>query len=78
MMYNTELRNWVSYDADFATNMPLGSFRNWKDGQELAATSIYDVCSVFTANKINETDYWEKAICTDSNFFICEFPKMCF
>lgn len=77
-MYNLELRNWFWYDDDLLTKMPFGAYRNWKDGLELAATSVYDVCSVFTVNQTQNTDYWEKTICTNLNYFVCEIPKTCF
>jgi len=76
-MYNIPLRNWYWYDDDLRTKS-VYTYRNWRNGMEPAASSIYDVCSVYTLNPAEGDDYWEKSECTVENYYICELPKKCF
>ena len=75
-MYYIPLRNWYWYDLNLRIKAPF-TYRNWRNGMEPAATSIYDVCSVYTVDYQQDVDYWEKNVCTLLNYYICEIPKKC-
>jgi len=75
-IYNIPLRNWYWYTDNSRNKAPF-SYRNWLNGMEPAATSIYDVCSVFTVNVPTTASYWQKNDCTNNNYYICKIPKQC-
>jgi len=75
-IYNIPLRNWFWYNDQLIAQTPF-TYRNWLNGMEPSPVGIYDVCSVYTTDVATAVDYWQKASCISTNYYICEIPKTC-